>query len=112
MHHLRSVKDVRIKIRMGESTYEEREGAFRRKQVPLCKYHHSLYHGELFAYEINTIRGYEGNTPVGLISFNPKRGNEKSVISKADESTKQRVGQVRGTLKISVIDEKSKDSPH
>lgn len=70
MHHLRSVKDVRMKIRTGVSTFQEREGAFLRKQVPPCKYHHNLYHrGELFGYEMNTIRNYSENTPTGLIEF-------------------------------------------
>lgn len=95
-----------MKIRTGESKYQEREGAFLRKQIPLCKYHHTLYHkGELFAYEVNTLRRYEENTPVGLINFGPKPANGASVPPKGDQTTKQRVGQVKGTLKISVYDD-------
>ena len=45
MHHVRSVKDVRHKMRTGDSTYEEWVGAMRRKQVPLCQYHHRCLHG-------------------------------------------------------------------
>lgn len=44
MHHLRSVKDVRAKIRTGDVTFAQWEGATRRKQIPLCNYHHELYH--------------------------------------------------------------------
>lgn len=44
MHHLRKAKDVREKIRTGNSTYKNWTGGFLRKQVPLCKYHHGLLH--------------------------------------------------------------------
>lgn len=44
MHHLRKVKDVRQKIRTGNVTYDQWRGAFKRKQIPLCKYHHDVYH--------------------------------------------------------------------
>ena len=45
MHHVRSVKDVRHKMWTGNATYEEWAGAMRRKQVPLCQYHHRCLHG-------------------------------------------------------------------
>ena len=44
MHHLRSVKDIRQKVKTGDATFDEWRGAFRRKQIPLCRYHHELYH--------------------------------------------------------------------
>lgn len=44
MHHLRSVKDIKQKIRTGNATFAEWSGAFKRKQVPLCSYHHDEYH--------------------------------------------------------------------
>lgn len=45
MHHIRSVKNVRHKMRTGNATYEEWVGAMRRKQIPLCNYHHKCLHG-------------------------------------------------------------------
>ena len=44
MHHIRTVKDIRQKVKTGDSTFDEWRGGFRRKQIPLCKYHHELYH--------------------------------------------------------------------
>lgn len=44
MHHLRSVNDVRTRIRNRNGTYAQWVGLFKRKQVPLCEYHHQLYH--------------------------------------------------------------------
>jgi len=44
MHHIRKAKDVRERIRTGDSTYKSWTGGFLRKQVPLCKYHHELLH--------------------------------------------------------------------
>lgn len=62
MHHLRSVKDVRFKIRTGNSTFNEIKGGTLRKQIPLCQYHHTLYHkGELLGYEMKTISKYSSN---------------------------------------------------
>lgn len=60
MHHYRSVKDVRAKYRKGkEISFAEFRGALIRKQIPLCQYHHKLYHkGELTAYELKKIAGY------------------------------------------------------
>jgi hypothetical protein len=48
MHHIRSVnvKDIRHKIRTYTSTFEQWKGAYLRKQVPLCQYHHKLLHAE------------------------------------------------------------------
>nr|YP_010836056.1 hypothetical protein QLP54_mgp10 [Phyllosticta yuccae]WGC90071.1 hypothetical protein [Phyllosticta yuccae] len=44
MHHNRSVKDVRAKMKTGNSTYAQWVGATMRKQIPMCQYHHELYH--------------------------------------------------------------------
>ena len=57
MHHYRSVKEVRAKFRKGnEISFAEFRGALLRKQIPLCEYHHKLYHkGDLTAYELRKI---------------------------------------------------------
>lgn len=56
VHHLRSVKDIRAKIRTGNSSYEQWTGGFIRKQVPLCRYHHKLLHkGKLSALDFRTL---------------------------------------------------------
>jgi group II intron reverse transcriptase/maturase len=61
MHHLRSVKDVRGKMRTGNTTFEEWTGAMKIKQIPLCKYHHNLYHtGQLTHADIKEIKRYTG----------------------------------------------------
>lgn len=45
MHHIRSVKNIRAKYRKGEKiTRAQFDGAIMRKQVPLCSYHHILFH--------------------------------------------------------------------
>jgi hypothetical protein len=44
MHHIRSVSDVRAKYRNSTLSYNQWVGGFKRKQVPLCKYHHGLLH--------------------------------------------------------------------
>jgi len=55
MHHLRTVKDVRNRVR----SYGEWVGAFKRKQIPLCKYHHILLHkGKLNIEDIRRISRY------------------------------------------------------
>lgn len=59
MHHLRSVKDVRQKIRTGNASYAVWSGAFKRKQIPLCKYHHNLYHaGKLNFHDIKLLSNF------------------------------------------------------
>lgn len=61
MHHIRKVKDVRHKIRTGNSTYQEWVGTYNRKQVPLCGYHHDLLHaGDLTPFDMSTIRKFNG----------------------------------------------------
>lgn len=61
MHHIRSVKDVRTKIKKGTSSYAQYAGAFQRKQIPLCPYHHDLYHnGELTATDMYILARYTG----------------------------------------------------
>jgi len=61
MHHLRSVKDVRSKYLSKETLSVSRfAGAIRRKQIPLCSYHHQLYHkGELSHQDIISIANYD-----------------------------------------------------
>lgn len=60
MHHYRSIKDVRAKYRKGDIiSFAEFRGALLRKQIPLCEYHHKLYHkGDLTAYELKKIANY------------------------------------------------------
>lgn len=59
MHHIRQVKDVKNKIKTGKSTYQQWVGTFYRKQVPLCAYHHDLYHsGDLNYSDMTKIRKY------------------------------------------------------
>ena len=70
MHHIRSVKDVRTRIKKGTSSYAKYAGAFQRKQIggakppafgPLCPYHHDLYHnGELTATDMYILARYTG----------------------------------------------------
>ena len=61
MHHYRTVKDVRAKLRTGDLTFAQWEGAVKRKQIPLCKYHHDLYHkGQLNYGDIKEIAEYSG----------------------------------------------------
>lgn len=57
MHHVRGVAEVRVKMRTGNSTYAQWVGAMKRKQIPLCQYHHSQYHrGGLTPFDISRIR--------------------------------------------------------
>jgi group II intron reverse transcriptase/maturase len=57
MHHIRYVKNVRMKVR----TYAQWEGAFNRKSIPLCSNHHLAYHnGTLAKDEIQKIAEYRG----------------------------------------------------
>lgn len=60
MHHYRSIADVRAKYRKGDSiSFAQFQGALLRKQIPLCEYHHKLYHkGDLTSYELKRIAGY------------------------------------------------------
>jgi hypothetical protein len=57
MHHLRAVKDVRTKMRRGNATFAQWQGAVKRKQIPLCQYHHQLYHkGQLNYADLTLIK--------------------------------------------------------
>ena len=60
MHHIRSVKDIRAKYRRGEKiTRAQFDGAIMRKQVPLCSYHHILFHkGELNWLDMKRVHSY------------------------------------------------------
>lgn len=59
MHHIRKVKDVKGKIRTGNSTYAQWVGAYLRKQIPLCSYHHDLLHkGDLNYSDMTKIRSH------------------------------------------------------
>ena len=60
IHHIRSVKDVRLKTR----TYAQWAGGFLRKSIPLCKDHHvKLHSGKLSKDEINILSSYRGKSP-------------------------------------------------
>jgi len=62
MHHLRKVKDVRAKMANKTASFKQWMGATLRKQIPLCQYHHSLYHaGKLLSYELTQIAKYNEN---------------------------------------------------
>jgi retron-type reverse transcriptase len=57
MHHIKSVKSVRVKTR----TYAQWIGAFQRKSIPLCKEHHILLHaGKLSHEETTKLTKYKG----------------------------------------------------
>ena len=60
MHHVRSVKDIRATFRTGDTSYEKWTAAMKRKQVPLCKYHHDLYKGQLSHADLRQINRYTG----------------------------------------------------
>jgi hypothetical protein len=73
MHHLRSVKDVRIRIKKKGANFKTIVGAFQRKQIPLCQYHHTLYHqGKLLNYEMKALAQYSDNL-VDHYSVEPKK---------------------------------------
>jgi group II intron reverse transcriptase/maturase len=62
MHHIRKVNDVRQKMRTGNMTFGEWKGSVLRKQVPLCQYHHDLYHKGLLSYtDLTLISRYAQN---------------------------------------------------
>lgn len=57
IHHLRSVKDVRVKTR----TYAQWTGGFLRKSIPLCKDHHvQLHAGNLSHEDVKRLSIYKG----------------------------------------------------
>jgi len=59
MHHVRSVGKVRAKIQSSKLSTSEWKGAYQRKQIPLCRYHHELYHqGSLTYADLNHISKY------------------------------------------------------
>jgi hypothetical protein len=59
MHHVKHTKDVKTQIRTGNSTYASWTGTFNRKQIPICGYHHSLYHNKgLTAADLAIIRKF------------------------------------------------------
>lgn len=62
MHHLRKVRDVRVDMANHRASFKQWIGATLRKQIPLCQYHHSLYHhGKLLNYELDLIARYSQN---------------------------------------------------
>lgn len=62
MHHVRKVNDIRTKIRTGNVTFSQWTGAVMRKQIPLCLYHHQLYHkGELNHTDLSIMSKYSKN---------------------------------------------------
>lgn len=57
IHHMRSVKEVRVKTR----TYDQWVGSFNRKSIPLCKEHHNMLHaGKLTKVEVKKLSKYRG----------------------------------------------------
>lgn len=59
IHHMRSVKNVRLKTR----TYAQWVGGFLRKSAPLCiKHHNNLHSGKLSMEEINRLSAYKGKS--------------------------------------------------
>lgn len=60
MHHIRTVNDVRGKmLAVGGTSYQKWQGGILRKQIPLCKYHHDLYHNnKLSPSDIAIIRKF------------------------------------------------------
>ena len=67
MHHLRKVKDVRARMVNHRANFNVWKGATLRKQIPLCLYHHNLYHnGKLLNYELNLISKYSHNMSTDL----------------------------------------------
>ena len=62
MHHFRKVSDIRQKIRTGNITFAQWRGAMLRKQIPLCKYHHDLYHKGLLSHaDLKVMSKYSKN---------------------------------------------------
>jgi hypothetical protein len=67
MHHVKHIKDVKTKIRTGNSYYASWSGTFKITQIPCltgplgkpCGYHHSLYHNKgLTAADLAIIRKF------------------------------------------------------
>jgi group II intron reverse transcriptase/maturase len=57
IHHLRSVRDLRVKTR----TYVQWAGGFLRKSIPLCKVHHvQLHAGNLSHEDVKRLSVYKG----------------------------------------------------
>jgi len=57
IHHIKSVKDVRVKTR----TYAQWIGGFYRKSIPLCKEHYlQLHKGELSREDVHKLLMYKG----------------------------------------------------
>ena len=57
IHHIKSVKNVRVKTR----TYAQWMGEFYRKSTPLCKEHHlQLHAGELSKEDVKRLSKYNG----------------------------------------------------
>jgi len=57
MHHVRSVAKIRNRIRQGDKISAAiYKGAIQRKQIPLCQYHHNLYHsGQLTEFDMRIL---------------------------------------------------------
>jgi hypothetical protein len=66
VHHLRKVGDVRHKNAKygtgpGGVTFDQWVGAFRRKSIPICKFHHKdLHAGKLTLDQLEVLAKYSG----------------------------------------------------
>lgn len=59
MHHLRRITTLKKRIRKGKTNYDQFAGAFKRKQIPLCKKHHAELHlGKLSEAQMQAVRNY------------------------------------------------------
>ena len=57
IHHMRFVKDVKVKTR----TYAQWIGGFKRESISLCKEHHNLYYlGKLSKDDVKKLSLYKG----------------------------------------------------
>jgi len=60
MHHVKSIKKVRELYLNKKGHFKKIEGAYARKQVPLCREHHdSLHAGRLKYAELKRVFNYK-----------------------------------------------------
>lgn len=77
MYYLKYVKDIRFKIRTKTPYFQQIVGGTLRKQIPLCQYHHNLYHkGELLGYEIKRFSEYCNNLQGQYIMYSKNNSSK------------------------------------